>query len=84
MEPLIEKLNAELVQAQILLRASHDLYEDILVETALQKLSPQTQDRDKFHTGIGARLSRFANRDQEIRRMLARLQKLGKSSGQAA
>lgn len=75
MNHTIETLNMELIQAQILLRASHDLYEDILVEAALQKLSASGHDTS-LSQGIGARLSRFAHRDLEIRRMLARLQKL--------
>lgn len=69
-----EKLAMELIQAQMLLRASHDLYEDILVQAARCKLADCEDRRAKYQREIDARIAKFANRDTEIRRMLVRLE----------
>lgn len=73
----LEKLNAELEQAQMLLRASHELYEDILVETTRHRLSDKiNNDCAQLGRGISARIAKFGHRDLEIRRMLKRLETL--------
>jgi len=84
MERDIEKLNMELIQAQILLRASHDLFEDILVQITRRKLSGIQGDSDTLHEEIGLRVAKFGQRDEEIRRMLSRLEKLGKPAARVA
>lgn len=73
----LENLNMELIQAQILLRASHELFEDILVEFTRRKLSHHSGSEDNFEQEIGSRVAKFGYRDEEIRRMLSRLEKLG-------
>lgn len=78
MESDIEKLNMELIQAQMLLRASHDLFEDILVEVTRQRLSGKMASNDEINLKISALITKFSQRDDEIRRMLLRLNKLGK------
>lgn len=78
MESDIEKLNMELIQAQMLLRASHDLFEDILVEVTRQRLSGKMSSNDEINLKISARITKFSQRDDEIRRQLLRLNKLGK------
>ncbi|MFZ5834415.1 MAG: hypothetical protein ACOY2B_03385 [Pseudomonadota bacterium] len=84
METDIEKLNMELIQAQILLQASHDLFEDILVQVTRRKLSGRPDDSDKLREEIGQRVAKFGQRDEEIRRMLSRLEKLGKPASRVA
>ena len=84
MESDIEKLNMELIQAQILLRASHDLFEDILVQINRRRISGTTDCNDGFGEEIGQRVARFGQRDEEIRRILLRLEKLGKPSARVA
>lgn len=84
MESDIENLNMELIQAQILLRASHDLFEDILVQITRRKLSGLTGNSDDLHEEIGQRVAKFGQRDEEIRRMLSRLEKLGKPATSVA
>lgn len=84
MESDLEKLNMELIQAQILLRASHDLFEDILVQITRRRLSEKTDCEDDLSNQISARIAKFGQRDAEIRRMLLRLEKLGKPSMKVA
>ncbi|MEQ1889873.1 MAG: hypothetical protein ABL951_11955 [Alphaproteobacteria bacterium] len=84
MESDIEKLNMELIQAQILLRASHDLFEDILVQINRRRISGINDCNDRLGEEIGQRVARFGQRDEEIRRMLLRLEKLGKPSARVA
>lgn len=84
MESDLEKLNMELIQAQILLRASHDLFEDILVQITRRRLSDKTDCEDDLSNQISARIAKFGQRDAEIRRMLLRLEKLGKPAMKVA
>lgn len=72
----LEKLNAELIQAQMLLRASHELYEDILVETTRHRISDGIRDGANLGRDISARIAKFGHRDHEIRNMLKRLEPL--------
>jgi hypothetical protein len=73
----LEKLNTELLQAQLLLQASHQLYEDILVDVTRRRLKATDSEDAPLSDELSARLAKFAQRDEEIRRMLMRLQKLG-------
>lgn len=84
MESDIEKINMELIQAQILLRASHDLFEDILVQITRRRLSGDSKSNDQLSEQISSRMAKFGQRDEEIRRMLLRLEKLGKPSAKVA
>jgi len=84
MEGDIERLNMELIQAQILLRASHDLFEDILIQINRRKISDNSEASDELSAQIGDRVAKFGQRDAEIRRMLLRLEKLGKPAVKAA
>ncbi len=84
MERDIEKLNMELIQAQILLRASHDLYQDLLAETVRHKFSDATVAAADHSREIRLRVAKFTQRDEEIRRMLLRLNKLGNPSRKMA
>lgn len=74
----------ELIQAQILLRASHDLFEDILIQINRRKISDNSEASDELSAQIGDRVAKFGQRDAEIRRMLLRLEKLGKPAVKAA
>jgi hypothetical protein len=82
MESDLEKLNMELIQAQILLRASHDLFEDILVQLTRRRLSGESNDG--LNEQISNRMAKFGQRDEEIRRMLQRLEKLSKPAAKVA
>lgn len=84
MESDIEKLNMELIQAQILLRASHDLFEDILVQLTRRRLSDNSKSDDGLNQQISNRMAKFGQRDEEIRRMLLRLEKLSKPAAKVA
>ena len=75
----LEKLNMELIQAQLLLKASHELYEDILVKTTRLRFSENLLDDATLQRDIGVRIAKFGQRDEEIRKMLKRLERLGKS-----
>lgn len=74
----------ELIQAQILLRASHDLFEDILIQINRRKISDNSEASDELSAQIGDRVAKFGQRDAEIRRMLLRLEKLGKPAVKTA
>lgn len=74
----LENLNLELIQAQILLRASHDFFRDILLEVTRRKVSDDLVLTGEISQKIGMHVTRFGQRDEEIRRMLSRLEKLGK------
>ena len=84
MERDIENLNLELIQAQILLRASHDLFKDIMLEVTRRKIYDTAEDLNNVDREIRERVAKFSSRDEEIRRMLARLDKLGNSGKQVA
>ncbi|MFZ5930211.1 MAG: hypothetical protein ACOY15_03230 [Pseudomonadota bacterium] len=74
----IENLNLELIQAQILLRASQGFFRDVLLEITRRKISDDLVLADDLSRKIGMHVTRFAQRDEEIRRMLSRLEKLGR------
>lgn len=68
----IETLSRELARAQLLLRASHELYEEILVEISRSRITRSpTLGRD-----ISERIVQFAEREQEIIQMISRLDAL--------
>lgn len=75
--PDLERLNTELLQAQLLLQASHQLYEDILVDVTRRRFTAVVPEDAPLSDELTVRLAKFAQRDEEIRRMLKRLQKLG-------
>ena len=80
----LEKLNMELIQAQLLLKASHELYEDILVKTTRLRFSENLLDDATLQRDIGVRIAKFGQRDEEIRKMLKRLERLGKPQALSA
>ncbi len=84
MEKDLENLNLELIQAQILLRASHDLFKEIILEITRRKVSGRSGNEDNFGQGTGTRIAKFTQRDEEIRRLLVRLEKLGKPTERVA
>jgi hypothetical protein len=74
----LENLNFELIQAQILLHVGHDFLTGILLEVGRRKASGDLAHEDNFSRGKGLALSSPDHRDEEIRRILARLEKLGR------
>ena len=84
MEKDLKNLNLALIQAQILLRASHDLLTSILLEVNRRKASDDLARVDDLSRETGLHLSSLDHRDEEIRRILARLEKLGKPTNKVA
>ena len=74
----LENLNLELIQVQILLHVSHGFFRDVLLEITRRKVSDDLVLADDLSQKIGMHVARFGQRDEEIRRMLSRLEKLGK------
>ncbi len=74
----LEKLNVELLQAQLLLGAGHELYENILIKTTRCRFPENLVDGSTLLRDIGVHIAKFGQRDEEIRRMLTRLERLGR------
>lgn len=84
MEKDLEKLNLALIKAQILLHVGHDFLTGILLEASRRKASGDLTREDDFNRGTGLDLSSLDHRDEEIRRILARLEKLGRPINKVA
>jgi len=84
MEKDLEKLNLALIKAQILLHVGRDFLTGILLEVSRRKASGDLTREDDFSRGTGLDLSSLDHRDEEIRRILARLEKLGRPINKVA
>jgi len=84
MEKDLEKLNLALIKVQVLLHVGHDFSTGVLLEVSRRKAAGDLAREDDFSRGTGLDLSSPDHRDEEIRRILARLERLGRPINKVA
>lgn len=70
----IPPLAAELTQSMVLLRATHEFYQSILVALSENTDPNGSPDLPELFRQLNATLTNFAPRDMEIRSLLSRLE----------